>query len=117
MQREPPPSACRRALATFDAENRLKTRDVTGGQDTYTYDAGGTLVKRVNADGSWTVYIGGVYEKNSDGSTVGMTDSSGSVLSTQKYWPYGAARSGSVSPVVMGRRCAGGWRRRRAWSR
>jgi RHS repeat-associated protein len=31
------------------------------------------------------------------GSTVGMTDHNGAVLSTQKYWPYGAMRSGSLS--------------------
>jgi RHS repeat-associated protein len=120
---------------TYDAENRLKTRTVSGGHDTYLYDAHGTLVKRVNADNTSTVYIGGIYEAAYDasgvltgttkyyqafgrniamrsssvaacagtpcylladhlGSTVGMTDSSGNVLSTQKYWPYGAVRSG-----------------------
>jgi RHS repeat-associated protein len=31
------------------------------------------------------------------GTTVGMTDHNGAVLSTQKYWPYGAVRSGSLS--------------------
>ena len=119
------------------SEQRLKTRTVTGG-NTDTYDAHGTLVKRANADGTSTVYIGGIYEAAYDaggaltgttkyyqafgrtiamrsssvaacasapcypltdhlGSTVGMTDNSGNVLSTQKYWPYGAVRSGSVT--------------------
>jgi RHS repeat-associated protein len=31
------------------------------------------------------------------GSTVGITDASGTALSTQKYWPYGAARSGGIT--------------------
>ena len=137
------PATCNQSGASkyaFDAENRLKTRDVTGGgQDTYTYDAHGTLVKRANADGTSTVYIGGIYEATYDaggaltgttkyyqafgrtiamrsssvaacasapcylladhlGSTVGMTDNSGNVLSTQKYWPYGAVRSGAREP-------------------
>ena len=33
----------------------------------YTYDGQGALVKRTMADGSWTVYIGGICEKRSDG--------------------------------------------------
>ncbi len=115
---------------TYDAENRLKTRTVSGGTVTYTYDANGTMVKRTNADGTWTVYVGGVYEKNSDGSTVKyyaalgkavamrrtpaagastlyytlsdhlgstsvITDTSGAVVASQKYWPYGATRTAS----------------------
>ena len=93
---------------------------------------------RANADGTSTVYIGGIYEATYDaggaltgttkyyqafgrtiamrsssvaacastlhflladhlGSTVGMTDNSGNVLSTQKYWPYGTTRSGGVT--------------------
>ncbi len=117
---------------TYDAENRLKTRAVSGGSVSYTYDASGTMVRRLNADGSWTVYIGGVYEKNSDGSTVKyygasgkavamrrtpatgaptlyytlsdhlgsvsvVTDTTGAVVASQKYWPYGAVRFGGVS--------------------
>ncbi len=42
----------------------MTRRDVPGGSMTYTYDANGTLVKRANADGSYTVYIGGIFEKS-----------------------------------------------------
>jgi RHS repeat-associated protein len=52
---------------TYDAENRMTRRDVTGGSMTYTYDANGTMVKRTNADGSYTVYIGGIYEVTNTG--------------------------------------------------
>jgi RHS repeat-associated protein len=117
---------------TFDAENRLKTRTVSGGTVSYTYDANGTLVKRTNADNTWTVYVGGVFEKNSDGNTVKyygasgkvvamrktpsggapslyyllgdhlgstsvITDASGAVVASEKYWPYGATRSGAIT--------------------
>lgn len=30
---------------------------------TYAYDGGGALVKRTNADGTYTEYIGGIFEK------------------------------------------------------
>jgi len=55
------------SVYTFDAENRLKTRSVSGGTVSYTYDGNGTLLKKTNADGSWTAYIGDGYEKRSDG--------------------------------------------------
>jgi hypothetical protein len=32
----------------------------------YTHDGHGALVKRTMADGSWTVYIGGIYEEHQD---------------------------------------------------
>ena len=118
---------------TFDAENRLKTRSVSGGTVTNTYDGMGTLLKRTNADGTWTVYIGGIYEKTNAGvvtkyysvygrtiatrqiptgggsgtlsylladhlgTTTGVTNGAGTVLSSQKYWPYGATRSGAIT--------------------
>jgi RHS repeat-associated protein len=63
---------------TFDAENRLKTRSASGGAVSYTYDGNGTMVKRTNADGSWTVYIGGIYEKSF---TAG-----GTVTGSRKYY-------------------------------
>jgi len=48
---------------TFDAENRLKQRGVSGGTVTYLYDGNGATVKRTNADGTWTVYVEGIFEK------------------------------------------------------
>ncbi len=53
------------ATYTYDAENRLTARSVTApvaGTETSTYDAGGALLRRTEPDGSYTVYIGGVYE-------------------------------------------------------
>jgi RHS repeat-associated protein len=52
---------------TFDAENRLKTRHDGTGAVTYAYDGNGTQVKRTNGDGSWTAYVGGVYEVTNTG--------------------------------------------------
>jgi RHS repeat-associated protein len=112
----------------------LASRSISGGAETYAYGASGTMVKRTKtSDSSWTVYVGGVYEKNSDGSvvkyysalgktiamrqvppgggagtllypltdhlgsTVGMLGSSGAVVSTQQYWPYGATRSATAA--------------------
>jgi YD repeat-containing protein len=111
---------------------RLTSRsDAAGGSDTYAYDGNGALLRRTLHDGTWTLYIGGVYELHSDGSvvkyysamgktiavrqapdhsgtsagtlsylladqlgsTVGMMDTSGAVIGTQTYWPYGATRS------------------------
>ncbi len=53
---------------TYDASNFLKTRTVTGGTMTYTRDGNGGVVKRSNsADSSSTAYMGGLYEKQSNG--------------------------------------------------
>jgi YD repeat-containing protein len=55
---------------TFDAENRLVSVSVNGQPPTqFLYDGAGNLVKKINPDGSKTLYVGGVYEvdKNSSG--------------------------------------------------
>lgn len=110
---------------TYDTENRLKSRTGPSGTYTYTYDGNGTLLKRTSssAGGSWTVYIGGGFEKNSDGSVVKyyqalgntiamrkagtlyymlsdhlsstsvVTDSGMNIVASQRYWPFGAVRS------------------------
>jgi RHS repeat-associated protein len=51
---------------SFDAENRIKTRSVSGGPVpvTYLYDGTGAEVKRTNADFTSTVYVEGIYEKD-----------------------------------------------------
>jgi RHS repeat-associated protein len=51
----------------YDMDNRLES---ISGAAQYTYDGQGALVKRTMADGSWTVYIGGIYEKHFDGTDV-----------------------------------------------
>ncbi len=59
----------REARPTPATPSRLKSRSVTGVTYTYTYAGDNTMLKRTNADGSWTVYTAGVY-KNSNGSVV-----------------------------------------------
>jgi RHS repeat-associated protein len=55
----------------------------------YTYDGQGALVKRTTGDGSWTVYVGGIYEAHDDetyvkyysafGRRIAMRDNAGMV--------------------------------------
>jgi RHS repeat-associated protein len=54
---------------TFDAENRIKTRTLyQAGSDKYTYDGTGTMLKSENTfSGTWTHYVGGVYEETNTG--------------------------------------------------
>ena len=67
----------------FDAENRLIS--VTGNSQTtqFVYDGDGNLVKKLNTNGSKTLYVGGIYEvdKNSSGTETG----------TKTYYPAGGA--------------------------
>ena len=94
-------------------------------RERYEYDAAGTMVKSLNTvTGAWTVYAG-LYEKtgagsvtkyyNAGGSTFAVRtngvlafvltdhlggtskvlDQNGTVVSSQRYWPYGATRSTS----------------------
>jgi len=35
------------------------------------------------------------------GSTVGVTDQAGQLVASQKYWPYGATRSGGLDPATQ----------------
>ena len=68
---------------TYDAEDRLVSRTVPGGIEQYRYDGNGNLLKRSStADLSWTVYIGGVYELNSDGSTTKYYSALGETLAS-----------------------------------
>jgi RHS repeat-associated protein len=89
----------------------------------YVYDGQGNLVKRFATEGGWTTYIGGIYEKRSDGTYIKyysafgrriamrdnagvhyiladhlgsssvVTNSAGAVVGTMKYYPYGGERS------------------------
>jgi len=107
---------------TWDEENRLKTVSGNGHSATYTYDADGQRVKKVE-DGQTTIYIGNLYEKNVTantvttyyyagsqriaqrqatvvsyfvgdnlGSTSLTTDANGAEVGRQKYFPFGAPR-------------------------
>ena len=56
---------------TYNGDNQLIKHVISGGATiTYTYDGQGNLVKKSSTDGTWTVYIGGIYEKHSDGSWI-----------------------------------------------
>ncbi len=73
------------SLYTYDAENRLVSMpDGTAGTDTFdtfTYDASGTEVKRTLADGTYTLYIGGIYEE--------QHAASGTLTGVTKYYEFG----------------------------
>jgi len=55
---------------TYNADNRLVSRTNGGATTTYTYDGQGNLVKKTLPDGSWTRYVGDLYEKHSDGTYI-----------------------------------------------
>ena len=68
----------------FNAENMM-TSVVTGGQTTtFVYDGDNALVKKINPNGTYTVYIGGLYE----------VEYSAGNAATKKisYYPGGAMR-------------------------
>ena len=109
---------------TFDAENRLISVTVSGQTTQFIYDGDGNLVKKVKPDNSKTIYVGGIYEvdktsggsvtrtvtyypiagamrinstlyytlKDHLGSASVVTDASGNILGTQRYYPYGETR-------------------------
>jgi RHS repeat-associated protein len=54
----------------YNGDNQLISRTAGGATITYECDGKGNLVKKASTDGTWTIYIGGVYEKRSDGSYV-----------------------------------------------
>jgi RHS repeat-associated protein len=72
----------------FDTENRI-TSIVTGSQTTtFVYDGDGVLGKKVKPDGTYTLYIGGIYEVD--------LSSGGSVTKKTSYYPGGAMRADIV---------------------
>jgi len=68
---------------TFDAENRMISVAVSGQTTQFIYDGDGNLVKKINPNGSKTIYVGGVYEVDKT--------SGGSVTRTVTYYPAGGA--------------------------
>jgi RHS repeat-associated protein len=68
----------------FNAENMM-TSVVTGGQTTtFVYDGDNTLVKKINPNGTYTVYIGGLYEVE--------YGAGGAATKKTSYYPGGAMR-------------------------
>ncbi|MEK7328428.1 MAG: hypothetical protein AAB217_24550, partial [Chloroflexota bacterium] len=68
----------------FNAENMM-TSVVTGGQTTtFVYDGDNTLVKKINPNGTYTVYIGGLYEVD--------YSAGNAVTKKTSYYPGGAMR-------------------------
>jgi YD repeat-containing protein len=59
----------------FDDENRLISVTENGQTTQSVYDGNGNMVKKINPDGSRTIYIAGNYEmrKNSGGAVIGTT--------------------------------------------
>lgn len=68
---------------TFDAGNRLISVTVNGQTTQFIYDGDGNLVKKVNPDGSKTIYVSGIYEVDKT--------SGGSVTRTVTYYPAAGA--------------------------
>lgn len=68
---------------TFDFENRLASVTVNGQVTQFLYDADGNLVKKINPDGSRTIYVAGIYEVDKN--------SGGAVTGTRTYYPAGGA--------------------------
>jgi RHS repeat-associated protein len=79
---------------TFDAENRLISVAVGGQTTQFIYDGDDNLVKKINPDGSKTLYVGGIYEVDKT--------SGGTVTQTRTYYPAGGAmRVGSTLYYVL----------------
>ena len=79
---------------TFDAENRLISVVVSGQTTSFIYDGDGNLVKKINPDGSKTLYVAGIYEVDKN--------SGGTVTGTKTYYPAaGAMRIGSTLYFVL----------------
>jgi RHS repeat-associated protein len=68
---------------TFDAENRLISVAVGGQTTQFIYNGDGNLVKKINPNGSKTLYVGGIYEVDKA--------SGGSVTRTVTYYPVAGA--------------------------
>jgi RHS repeat-associated protein len=64
----PPDTAI--SMADVMAANAQAGLECSGRLAQYVYDGQGNLVKRTMGDGSWTVYIGGIYEERQDESYV-----------------------------------------------
>jgi RHS repeat-associated protein len=78
----------------FDVESKLISVKVSGKTIQFIYDSDGNLVKKVNPDGSKTLYVGGIYEVDKS--------SGGTVTQTRTYYPAaGAMRIGSTLYYVL----------------
>ncbi len=110
----------------YDAENRLTKQTVSGVETEYFYDGLGALAKKTSG-GVTTVYIDNIYEKTGGtvgkyyffngqriaknqnglfylladhlGSTTTTLSSTGTVLASQQYYPFGGTRPSS-DPMV-----------------
>ena len=79
---------------TFDAENRLISVAVSGQTTQFIYNGDGNLVKKINPNGSKTLYVGGIYEVDKA--------SGGSVTRTVTYYPVaGAMRINSTLYYIL----------------
>lgn len=67
----------------FDAENRLISVTVNSQTTQFVYDGDSNLVKKVNPDGSRTIYVGGNHEVDKK--------PGGTITKTTIYYPAGGA--------------------------
>jgi RHS repeat-associated protein len=67
----------------FDAENRLISITENGHTTQFVYDGNGNMVKKINPDGSRTIYVAGNYEVRKD--------SGGTVIGSTTYYPAAGA--------------------------
>ncbi len=65
---------------TFDGENRLTVVSGQGSVFSYQYDGDGNRVKQVHPDGTFTIYIAGLYEVTYSGT--------GALLDTKVYYAF-----------------------------
>jgi RHS repeat-associated protein len=93
-ERRPVPATC-----VYDQDGHLASRSVAGGTVSYLYFADGALAKRTNADASWTAYIGGMYEKNSDGSVVKYYSALGKTIAIRQV-PSGGGAGTLLYPLT-----------------
>jgi RHS repeat-associated protein len=77
----------------FNTENLLTSVTMAGQTTTFAYDPDGNLVKKINPDGSKTLYIAGIYEVNKN--------SGGSVIGTVTYYPEAGAMRVDSTPYYV----------------
>ena len=81
-------------MRRLQCQNRLISVAVGGQTTTFIYDGDGNLVKKINPNGSKTLYVGGIYEVDKA--------SGGSVTRTVTYYPVaGAMRIDSTHYYIL----------------
>ena len=86
----------------FDAENGFMSVTVSGQTTQFIYNGDGNLVKKINPNGSKTIYVGGIYEGLDRLDPAVDKASGGSVTRTVTYYPVaGAMRINSTLYYIL----------------